>query len=1338
MHGFHTINGFFLNTFDTDLISAFMKRPLFLLSLSFLATLALGAEPVMPVQTQRLTTGQGLSNNFIVSLDIDRYGEVWIGTEEGMNRFDGVSVHNYTQASGIIPGNNLNQVLADRKSDVVWVGTQRAGLGRYHYMTGETDLFYPDGSETGISSPEITHMEQDGEGNVWISTYLDGIDRYNPSTGAIDHFNSSNVEGMLDYRIHCFTLGADGKVYIGHFGEGVTVLDPAKRTAVRYEANGQENGLPSNIIGCVYRDPDNNIWFGTWSGLAFFRPVTRDFHVFNRANSGLPAGEIFSVMVTRDRKLLVSPDFQGVWTADLDAISEHPAFTRLPQTEQLSDIGVHAMCEDASGNLWLGSYGRGALFVSRRPKPFSAYLYPDPLSSSSITAVSFSRDGKLFVGGEGGRIDVLDRNFRRLDDPRSGDSGKSILSSLVDSDGNLWVGYFTGAVSVYAEDGRRRFELPVLEARCFLQQGDSMWVGSGNGLYLADRKSGKVLHRYSSQDRLPENFLRSLALDPQGRLWVGTFGHGIIVFDRNMETVARFQTGVVSSANMVLDLLSDREGRMWAATGLGLVRYDLSGPVPVVDSTFSVGTTLRSEFIRALVEDRDGDIWFSTNLSICRFDRKEGEVTEYSYRNNIAPGNYQNGAAAVRDDGYLCFGSTEGITAFYPGNVTQGDVPPRVRFSELGIYTSVSSEQDRQTIFLGDRKEIVLNHRQNNFFISFAPDDFGLMGQTEFSWRIGDGDWYPAENSHILNFRQLPPGKYLLQVRSRLIDDAWSREVAFLQIRITPPWWQSRVARIVYALLALLLVGAVIAALLSRTRRRNILNQEQAAARMEQEANEERLRFYTNITHELRTPLTLILSPAEDLKNDPSLSEKARSKVRIVQQNANRLLDLINTLLNFRKTETENMQVHASFGDLSTMVEGVGRGFVEGNTHRETAIALEVEKGILTEFDPDIVTSILNNLMSNALKYTPSGTVTLRLSTTEDGRTAEMSVSDTGYGIARDELDKIFQRYYQIRGDHLAQGTGIGLALVKNLVQLSGWQIHVDSEPGKGSVFTVSIPLEERGAGEETPGQESLTDPRQDSKPILVVVEDNEDIRNYIRETLGEEYTVVLAKDGAEGWSAILKAVPDLVISDIMMPVMDGIELCSRIKKDVQVSHIPVILLTAKDTNEARSEGYEAGADSYLTKPFTASMLRSRVRNLLESRKRLAEQFGSAIQGREEQEVAATSFLAIDNEFVRRITELIEENLSSENLDVAWLSENLHMSVSTLYRKMKSLLGISANEYIRKIRMRKAAEMLASGNFNVSETAWNVGINSLIYFRQCFREEYGCSPSEYRRMKNPS
>lgn len=1312
-----------------------MKRPITLLAALILLSLPLwGAASAPSALTQRLATDKGLSNNFVVSLDIDRYGAVWIGTEEGMNRFDGVSVHSYTQSDGSIPGNNLNQVLADRESDAVWVGTQRAGLGRYDCMTGQANLFFPDGSESGISSQEITHMEQDGEGNIWISTYLDGIDRYDPRTGTFEHFNSSNVEGMLDYRIHCFTLGADGKVYIGHYGEGVTVLDPEKHTAVRYDRTDDGHGLPSNIIGCVYRDPDNNIWFGTWSGLALYRPVTRDFHVFDGKN-GLPAGEIFSVLVTRDRKLLVSPDFHGVWSVSLDSLSADPTFSRLPGTEVFSDIGIHAMCEDRFGNLWLGSYGRGVLFVGSRQRPFFSCQYPDPLSGFSVTAVSFDRSGNLVVGGEGGAIDILDRSFRRTEDGRSGDTGQSILSSLVDTDGHLWVGSFTGRTAVYREDGRRLFEVPAPEARCFLQQGDSIWIGSGNGLYLANRKTGSVLQHYTSQNRLPENYLRSLALDPRGRLWVGTFGHGIAVFEPDMEMAVHIQAGTVSSANMVNDLLLDGKGRMWAATGHGLVRYDLSGAFPVQDASFSVDTPLQSDFIRAMAEDRDGDIWFATNLSICCYNEKEGSITEYGHRNNIAPGNYQNGAVAVRDDGYICFGSTDGITVFYPDLAKEESAPSGIHFSELGVFGSVSIEQDGRSIFLGGREKIDLRHDQNNFYISFAPDDFGQMMETEFSYRIGGGPWYPVEDDHILNFRHLPPGKYQIQVRSRLINGEWSEDAATLEVRITPPWWKSRQARIVYILLALALLAFAAYQLMGYIRRRNNERQEKAAARMAQEANEERLRFYTNITHELRTPLTLILSPAEDLKNDPSLSERARAKVSVVQQNANRLLDLINTLLNFRKTETQNMQVHAAYGDLSSMVEGVGRGFVEANMHRDTAISLEVEKGILAEFDPDIVTSILNNLMSNALKYTPSGTITLRLVTSEDGKTARMSVEDTGYGIAKEELEKIFERYYQVRGEHLAQGTGIGLALVKNLVQLSGWTIQVESEPGRGSAFTVSIPLQVSSVGEDAAGNASLSELPQDSKPIVVLVEDNEDIRNYVRETLADEYTVVLARDGEEGLSAILKVVPDLIISDIMMPVMDGIELCTRIRKDVRVSHIPIILLTAKDTDESRSEGYQAGADSYLTKPFTASMLRSRIRNLLESRQRLAEQFGNSISKREDQEAVTSSFQAIDNAFVNKITDLIEENISSENLDVSWLAENLNMSVSTLYRKMKSLLGLSANEYIRKIRMRKAAEMLLSGNFNVSETAWNIGINSLIYFRQCFREEYGCSPSEYRRLK---
>ena len=1288
-----------------------------------------------PDRSDRLTTDRGLSNNFVVSLDFDRFGALWIGTEEGMNRFDGYSVRRYTRESGTIPGNGLNQVLADNRSDTIWAGTQRDGLGTFDYNTGESAVFLPDGRPGGIAAKEITHLEQDGDGNIWISTYQAGIDRYSPATGEFTHYDSASVEGMLDQRIHCFTLGVDGKVYIGHYGEGVTILDPAKRTAVRFDRRAGGTNLPSNIIGCVYRDPDGNIWFGTMRGLALYRPVSQDFLVFDRENAGLPDGEIFSMMVTRDRRLLVSPDYSGVWTADLDSLSTRPAFVPLPQAEQMSNIGIHAMCEDRFGNLWLGSYGRGVLFVGKEGRPFASYRYPDPLSDYSVTAVTFTPDGDLLVGTEGGQVDILDRAMRRKEDPRAVNTGHNILSAAVDADGRLWVGGFSGYTRVYSPQGRLLFEVPVGEARCFLEQGDRMWMGSGSGLHLLDRKSGAVLAHWSSDDILPENWLRSLALDPQGRLWVGTFGGGIIVFRLpQMEPVARFKSDGVSAGDMVNALLPDGADRMWAGTGNGLVRFDLSGPKPLVDTTFSLRAPLRSSFVRSLCYDASGNLWFATNLSLGRVDRQDGSIFEYDYRSLLSSGNFQNGAVSVRDDGLLCFGSTEGITTFYPDALARKGAEVGIHFSELDIFASASPEDAEQVIFLGGRGEIELTHRQNNFLVAFAPDDPDLAGQTEFSYRLGGGSadtWYPAENDNYLNFRQLPPGKYLLQVRARVVNGAWGPEES-LQVRINPPWWRTRGAILLYLLLALTLVVLGFLAYAAWLRRSNELEQEKSAARMMQESNEERLRFYTNITHELRTPLTLILSPAEDLKADPSLSERARTLVDVLLQNANRLLDLVNTLLNFRKTETNNIQLHASWGNLSAMVEGIGRVFVDANTHHETEIRLEIEPGVLAEFDPDVVTSILNNLLSNALKYTPDGSVTLSLHRMPEAGRIEIGVADTGYGIPADQFEKIFERYYQIQDGHMAMGTGIGLSLVKNLVQLAGWEIRVESEPGRGSLFCVSLPLVADPLPEQMEAAD-LTGEQQEQKPIVVIVEDNESIRNYVRETLADLYSVVPAKDGRDGLSVIYSTVPDLVISDIMMPEMDGIELCRRLRQDIRVSHIPVILLTAKDSMDARSEGYEAGADSYLTKPFTGNMLRSRIRNLLESRRRLAEQYRTALQERKDPAAAGSPLPAIENEFVRKLNELVEDNLSSEGLDVTWLAEQFNMSASTLYRKMKALTGISTNEYIRRIRMRKAGEMLASGNFNVSETAWNIGISSLIYFRQCFKEEYGCSPSEFRR-----
>jgi CheY-like chemotaxis protein/AraC-like DNA-binding protein len=514
---------------------------------------------------------------------------------------------------------------------------------------------------------------------------------------------------------------------------------------------------------------------------------------------------------------------------------------------------------------------------------------------------------------------------------------------------------------------------------------------------------------------------------------------------------------------------------------------------------------------------------------------------------------------------------------------------------------------------------------------------------------------------------------------------------------------------------------------------------EKASISHIREVNEERLRFYTNITHELKTPLTLILGPTEDLKNDESLPDVVRKKIAVAHKNASSLLDLINQLLNFRKTETNNVVFKPSYGNLSSFIEDIGTIFSESNPNKNTIIRLDITKDVMATFDHEIMTTILNNLLSNAMKYTPSGSVTLGLKTENISgqRSAVISVADTGLGIDKDQYEKIFDRYYQIPGRQQAQGNGIGLSLVKNLVAIHNGTVNVESVMGKGSVFTVRIPLE--SIQEFLP---SKLDPMNDTeanstRPIVVIAEDNNDIREYVKASLLDNYDVYTAKDGQEGYSLAIRYMPDIIISDIMMPVMDGLKLCEKVKQHISLSHIPVILLTAKDTNEDRSEGYKSGADSYITKPFTSEMLNARIQNLLESRKKLARQYIDSVPENQPMKVTQSGFSSIDNEFLQKITNYIEDNLLSDDLDIGSLAEKMNMSPSSLYRKLKGLIGISAIEFIRKIKMRKAAEMLASGNFNVSETTWNVGINSMIYFRQCFKDEFGMSPSEYKKKHQP-
>lgn len=527
----------------------------------------------------------------------------------------------------------------------------------------------------------------------------------------------------------------------------------------------------------------------------------------------------------------------------------------------------------------------------------------------------------------------------------------------------------------------------------------------------------------------------------------------------------------------------------------------------------------------------------------------------------------------------------------------------------------------------------------------------------------------------------------------------------------------------------------------------------------EQELNQERLRFYTNITHELRTPLTLILGPLEDMQKDTSLPTKQAQKLSVIHQSALRLLNLINQILEFRKTETQNKKLCVCKGNLTPLIHEIGFKYKELNQKPKIDFRIQTEKEeMLLFFDKEIITIILDNLISNAIKYTEQGRVTLSLCQTTRNEVSytEIKVSDTGYGISAEALPHIFDRYYQESGKHQASGTGIGLALVRNLVELHEGDIRVESTPNEGSTFYISLltdniypnalhtdstETKEKPEDQETITDDSHTAATENSKPILLIVEDNEDIQKYIAESFSDSFEVITGSNGEEGKQQALNRIPDIIVSDIMMPVMDGITLCRQLKEDVRTSHIPVILLTAKDSLQDKEEGYEVGADSYLTKPFSASLLRSRINNLLDSRKKLIAQFQQAGTNHnpnshldEKRSIITEALSKLDNEFIEKITQLVEDNLSSEKIDITYLSDKMCMSGSTLYRKMKALTGLSTNEYIRKVKMQNAERLLLEGKYNISEIAYKIGMNSTGYFRQCFKDEFGVSPSDYLKQ----
>ena len=759
---------------------------------------------------------------------------------------------------------------------------------------------------------------------------------------------------------------------------------------------------------------------------------------------------------------------------------------------------------------------------------------------------------------------------------------------------------------------------------------------------------------------------------------------------------------------------------------------------------------LENSQVRAITEDKLHQIWISTNGGVSRLDEAKKVFYNYSHHDGVPMGDFMNGSTCMTSDGTMYFGSQNGACYFNPKDIPTNREVSSIVITRFCTYHRMKESHDEELPMPIADGEINLPYNQNTFKISFNVLDYTQSPQVEFTYMLEglEKAWYNTQGENQVTFRNISPGTYVFKVKTRIRNQEWDEKEASLVIHIQPPFWLTWYAKLVYVLLFVLALYGLLNFYKHKIDLESSLDLERRKSQNDLELNNERLRFYTNITHELRTPLTLILGPLEDLLSDGTLSPKHANKISIIHDSATRLLNLINRILEFRKTETQNRKLAVAKGNLAQLVQEIGLRYKELNPNNKVTYHIHIETEDAELFyDADMVTIILDNLLSNAVKYTSEGEITLTLRSVEEMQIkyTEISVKDTGHGIEPEALPHIFDRYYQAKSKFQASGSGIGLALVKGLTDLHEGMLKVESTPEVGTTFILrlltentypnAIHVESKVKKLPIPTEDmGGMDPALDGCPIVLVVEDNSDIREYIKSSFADIYEVITAKDGQEGWELTQARIPNVIVSDIMMPIMDGVELCKKVKEDMRTSHIPVILLTAKDSLHDKEEGYASGADAYLTKPFSAKLLHSCINNLLETRKKIASQLLLA-DVKPAQEQAVSSLNRLDNEFMQKITQIIEENIEMEKMDVAFIADKMCMSHSTLYRKIKGLADMSANEFIRKVKMRKSVEMLISGEYTISEISYMTGFSSVAYFRQCFKNEYGVSPSGYVKQK---
>lgn len=1331
----------------------------------------------------RLDIHTGLSHNQVNAVLKDPDGFLWFATMSGLNRYDRYSYRifrkNHNDSSSLMDNNVLALYeLPDRK---MWVST-RGGPCIYNPDTEKFDAdYYKYLYLLGLPSGTIEHIVKGNNGRYWFLYNDKGLFLYSAADKSAKPFRR---QGSIDPSVKITSVreAKDGKLWLVYENGFLQEYDIALDKVI-FSSTALQEQLKGNNPDNLFIDSDGDIWLWCYTcGVFLFHPQDNTIRQFNKNTSPSKlSSEMVSQIVQDNRGLIwVGTDHGGVTLIDKKNNFRTGYLLNDPKApKSLSQNSITTIYRDVDGIIWLGTYKQGVNYLNSNIVQFPYYHYQElnakSLQYNDVNRFVEDRFGNIWIGTNGGGLIYFDRKnntFKQyLHDPNNKNSlsNNVVVSLWIDHKDVLWIGTYMGGLnslegtkfSHYRHNNADSSSLADDRVwEIFEDKEHNLWVGTlGGGLDRFNRKTNKFDHFNSSRGSSLPGYIFAILQDKNGNLWVGT-NAGVTVIDKNKNIQASYghtnDKGSLSS-NAVTCLLEDSKGRIWLGTPEGLNLFNGE------TKEFQVFTTqdgLPGNLILNILEDDHHTIWLSTPDGLCNAIPQNSNkgltfsVINYDETNNLQNHEFNDNAALKTGSGELIFGGPFGFNIINPDEIKRYAYHPKIVFTGLQVLNKdvEPGELINNRILLprslSKLEHIDLKYKENVFSIEFASLDFGRSTRDKYAYMLEgfNTDWFYTDgDQRRATYTNLNPGHYVFKVKVLDRDGSWSN-IKTLQINIEPPFWRTPLAYIIYILIiaGLFLLGRRIA--LERIRMRFEVQQQRREAERAHAMDQLKTKFFTNVSHEFRTPLSLIIAPLDRIIKQTADKEQ-KKQLGLVQRNAKRLLNLVNQLLDFRKLEVQEVKLHPSIGDIIRFSADISQSFMDIAEKKKIQFSFSSSvESLEIYFDKDKIEKILFNLLSNAFKYThDDGMVSINLvydppADNEGDGMLTIEVKDTGIGIPADQHEKIFERFFQteVPESMVNQGTGIGLSITKEFVRLHNGIITVKSEPERGTCFTVILPAKKiyepsvravtnlisAENAEQIISEESKKSGR---KKTIVIVEDNEDLRFYLKDNLKGHYHIEEATNGKEGWDKIKLINPDLVVSDIMMPLMDGVELARKIKTETLTAHIPVILLTAMGSEEKQLEGLKAGVNDYITKPFTFEILASRIRNLLAQQKILQKRF----QAQLEVNPGEVTITPVDEKFLKQALEVVEKQIDNPDFSVEDLSREMHMSRVTLYRKIVSLTGRSPLDFIRSIRLKRAAQLLDKSGLSVSEIAYQVGFNDPKVFTKSFKEEFNIPPSQY-------